>query len=75
MSGAQIAHWLKAVGKGSELARILAVYRTGLVVGAGQTIAVVVGGYPAFRIGKWGYEKLMDYLQQNGYLEAAGEVV
>ena len=38
MSGAQMAHFLKQVGKGSELAGIGAVYRAGWLVGAGQTL-------------------------------------
>ena len=75
MSASQIAHFLKAVGKGSESAGIVAVYRVGWLVGAGQTLAVIGAGYGAYRLGRWGYEKLMEHLQQNRYIEAAGEVV
>ena len=38
MSGAQIAHFLKQVGKGSELAGIGVVYRAGWLVGVGQSL-------------------------------------
>ena len=75
MSASQIAHFLKAVGKGSEAAGVVAVYRTGRLVGAGQALAVIGAGYGVYRLGKWGYETLMEHLQQNRYIEAAGEVV
>ncbi len=75
MSGAQIAHFLKQVGKGSELAGIGVVYRTGWRVGAGQTLTAMIAAYGMYRLGKWGYEKLIDYLQERGHIEAAGEVV
>lgn len=75
MSGSQMAHWLKTVGKGSELAGIRAVYSTGWLVGTGQTAAVLIGGYAVYRIGKWGYERLQDYLYEHGYLAVPGEVV
>ena len=75
MSGAQMAHFLKQVGKGSELAGIAAVYRTGWLVGAGQTLTAMIAAYGVYRLGKWGYEKLIDYLQERGYIGAAGEVV
>ena len=75
MNGAQIAHYLKVAGKGREAAGLEAIYRTGMHVGAQQILAGGVAVYAAYRIGKWGYEKLMDYLQQNRYIEAAGEVV
>lgn len=38
MSGAQMAHFLKQVGGGSELAGIGVVYRAGWLVGVGQTL-------------------------------------
>lgn len=75
MSTSQIAHFLKAVGKGSEAAGVVAVYRAGWLVGAGQTLAVIGAGYGVYRLGRWGYEKLMEYLQQNRYMEISGEVV
>ncbi len=75
MNGAQIAHFLKQMGKGSELAGIGAIYRTGCLVGAGQTLIAMLAAYGMYRIGKWGYEKLIDYLQERGHIEAAGEVV
>ena len=75
MSGAQMAHFLKQVGKGSELAGIGAVYRAGWLVGAGQTLTAIIAAYGICRLGKWGYEKLVDYLQDRGYIVAAGEVV
>lgn len=75
MNGAQIAHYLKVIGKGREAAGVVAVYRAGILVGAGQIVAGGVAVYAAYRIGRWGYRKLMDYLQQNGYIEAVGEVV
>ena len=40
MSGAQIAHFLKLVGKGSELAGIKTVFQAGWIVGVGQTLLV-----------------------------------
>ena len=40
MSGAQMAHFLKQVVKGSELAGIGAVFRVGWIVGVGQTLLV-----------------------------------
>ena len=75
MSGSEIAHFLKAVGKGSELAGIGAVYRTGWTVGAGQTLIVVGAGCCVYQIGKWGCGKLMEYLKERGYITAAGEGV
>ena len=75
MSGAQMAHFLKQVGNGSELEGIVTVYRTGWLVGAGQLVTVVIAAHGVFRLGKWGYEKLVDYLQERGYIVAAGEVV
>lgn len=75
MSGAQIAHFLKLAGKGREAAGIVAVYRTGLLVGAGQTLAVLGAGYGVYRLGKWGFEKLKEHLQKNDYIAVAGEVV
>ncbi len=74
MSGAQMAHFLKQVGNGSELEGIVTVYRTGWLVGAGQLVTVVIAAHGVFRLGKWGYEKLVDYLQERGYIVAAGEV-
>lgn len=75
MSGAQIAHYLKQVGGGSEMAGIGVVYRAGWLVGVGQTLVVGTAVYGAYRLGKWGYGKLMDYIQGNGYIVASGEVV
>lgn len=70
MSGAQMAHFLKRVGNGSELEGIVTVYRTGWLVGAGQLLTVVIAAHGVFRLGKWGYEKLVDYLQERGYIVA-----
>ncbi|MBQ9008348.1 MAG: hypothetical protein IJ088_03335 [Clostridia bacterium] len=75
MNGAQIAHYLKIVGKGKEVAGITAIYRTGMLVGAGQAIVGIAAAYVVYCIGKWGYGKLMTYLQQNGYIGAAGDAV
>jgi len=75
MSGSQIAHFLKDVGKGSELAGVGVVYRTDQLVGAGQALIAVGAGYCVYQIGKWGYGKLMEYLEEYGYITAAGEVV
>lgn len=75
MSGAQIAHWLKVVGKGSELTGIRAVYRAGWLAGAGQATAVLIGGCAVFCIGKWGYEKLQEHLHEQECLAVPGEVV
>ena len=75
MSGAQMAHFLKQVGKGSELVGIRAVYRTGWLVGAGQTLTALIAAYGMYRLGKWGYGKLIEYLQDQGYIEVAGGVV
>ena len=75
MNGAQMAHWLKALGRGSEWAGIHAVYRSGWLVGAGQTAVVLIGGYAVCRIGKWGYERFAEYLLEHGYIDATGEVV
>ena len=74
MNAAQMAHFLKDLGKGSEWLGITNVYRAGRLVGAGQTLAVIGGGYVVYRIGKWGYEKLAEYLQEKTYL-AEGQVV
>lgn len=63
------------MGNGSELEGIVTVYRTGWLVGAGQLLTVVIAAQWCFRLGKWGYEKLVDYLQERGYIVAAGEVV
>ena len=75
MSASQIAHFLKAVGKGSEAAGVVAVYRAGWLVGAGQTLAVIGAGVCVYKLGKWGYEKLTEHLRDDGYIAAAGEVV
>ena len=76
MSAAQMAHLLKSIGKGSEYAGIWRIYRTGVLVGAGQAFILVVTGYTAYRLGKWGYQKLLGYLRDNdGYIDASGEVV
>ena len=75
MSGAQMAHFLKQVGGGSELAGIGVVYRAGWLVGVGQTLVVGTAVYAVYRLGKWGYSKLMDYVQDNGYIIASGDVV
>lgn len=75
MSGAQMAHFLKQVGKGSELVGIGAVYRAGWLVGAGQTLLAGIAVWGTYRLGRWGCRKLMDYLQENGYIAVPGEVV
>lgn len=75
MSGAQMAHFLKQVGKGSELAGIGPVYRAGWLVGAGQTLLAGIAVYGAYRLGRWGYTKLMEHLEENGYIAVPGEVV
>ena len=75
MSGAQMAHFLKQVGKGSELAGIGAVYRAGWLVGAGQTLLAGIAVLGTYRLGSWGYRKLMDYLQEKDYIAVSGEVV
>ena len=75
MSGAQIAHFLKLVGKGSELAGIKTVFQAGWIVGVGQTLLVGATAYGAYRLGKWGYEKIREYIRKNEYITACGEVV
>lgn len=75
MSGAQIAHFLKQVGKGSELAGVETVFRTGWIVGVGQTLLAGVAAYGAYRLGKWGYEKVREYIEKSDYITACGEVV
>lgn len=75
MSGAQIAHFLKQVGKGSELAGVETFFRTGWIVGVGQTLLAGVAAYGAYRLGKWGYEKVMEYIEKSDYITACGEVV
>lgn len=64
MSGAQISHFLKQVGKGSELAGIGKVYCAGWLAGVGQTLTVVGAGYGVYRLGRWGYIKLMEYMKE-----------
>ena len=73
MNAAQMAHFLKDLGKGNEMLGIANLYRAGRFVGAGQALVCVGGGYIIYRIGKWGYEKLADYLKAKQYL-AEGEV-
>jgi len=75
MSGAQIAHFLKQVGKGSELAGVETVFRAGWIVGVGQTLLVGAATYGAYRLGKWGYEKVREYIGKNDCITACGEVV
>ena len=75
MSGAQMAHFLKQVGKGSELAGIGAVFRAGWIVGVGQTLLVGITVYGAYRLGRWGYEKIQEYYQEGGCIVASGDVV
>ncbi len=74
MNAAQIAHFLKNVGKGSEWLGITNVYRAGWFVGAGQAVTVIGGDYIVYRIGKWGYKKLEECLREKSYL-AEGQVV
>lgn len=68
MNAAQIAHFLKDLGKGSEVLGIANLYRAGRIVGAVQALVRVGGGYIIYRIGKWGYEKLVDYMKDRQYL-------
>ena len=75
MSGAQMAHFLKQVGKGSELAGIGAVFRAGWIVGVGQTLLVGITVYGAYRLGRWGYEKIQEYNHESGCIAAFGEIV
>lgn len=75
MSGAQMAHFLKQVGKGSKLAGIGAVFRAGWIVGVGQTLLVGAAVYGAYRLGRWGYEKIQEYYQEGGFIVASGDVV
>lgn len=75
MSGAQMAHFLKQVVKGSELAGIGAVFRAGWIVGVGQTLLVGADAYGAHRLGKWGYEKIQEFTQANSYITVGGDVV
>ncbi len=75
MSGAQMAHFLKQVGRGSELAGMGVVYRAGWVAGVGQTLIAVAAVYGVYRLGKWSCGKLMDCLQDSGDIIASGEVV
>lgn len=75
MSAAQIAHFLKVVGKGQEAAGVVAVYRAGILVGAGEVIAGGIAAYAMYHIGKWGYEKLKDHRHDNKHIAVVGEVV
>lgn len=75
MSCAQMAHFLKQVGKGSELAGIGAVFRAGWIVGVGQTLLVGAAAYGAYRLGKWSYEKIQEFTQANSYITVGGDVV
>ena len=75
MSGAQIAHHLKVIGNGREAAGLIAVYHAGWLVGVGQTLVVISAGYGAYRLGKWGYKKLTEYIQENETIPAAGEMI
>lgn len=75
MSGSQMAHFLKQVGKGSELAGIGAVFRAGWIVGVGQTLLVGITVYGAYRLGRLGYEKIQEYYQEGGCIVASGDVV
>ena len=74
MSGAQMAHLLKQVGNGSELDGIGAVFRAGWIVGVGQTLLIGATAYGVYRIGRWGYEKVRESLQEKDYIAACGEV-
>ena len=75
MSGSQMAHFLKQVGKGSELAGIGAVFRAGWIVGVGQTLLVGAAAYGAYRLGRWGYEKIQELTQANSCITVGGDVV
>lgn len=72
MSGSQVAHFLKVIGNGSEADGIVAVYCAGWLVGAGQALAIIGAGYGAYRLSRWGYNKLKDYKQNNKYIAIAG---
>ena len=71
MSGSQIAHFLKQAGAGSEWAGIGAVYHAGKFVGVCQALTAMIAVYAVHRFGKWGYEKLQDYLKERGYIEGS----
>ncbi len=74
MNAAQMAHFLKELGKGDEQLGIINVYQTGRLVGVGQTLAGIAAVYAVYRIGKWGYEKLAEYLQERRCLAEGQEV-
>ena len=74
MSGSQIAHNLKLLGNGSEAAGVVAVYRAGKFVGAAQALTAAAAAYCVYRLGRWGWDKLTEYLQARGYA-AADEAV
>lgn len=74
MSGAQMAHFLKQLGKGSELTGISVVYQIGWLVGVGQTLLTGMAVYGAYRLGKWSYRKLKGYFQDSGYIAVSGGV-
>lgn len=67
MNCAQIAHFLKTVGMGCELAGIRIIYHRGQLIGGCQAVAAIGAAYGIYRLGKWGYVKLAAYLQAHGY--------
>ena len=75
MNASQLAHLLKDLGGGSMHSGILEVYRSGKIVGAGYTLILIGAGYGTYLLGKWGYEKMMSYLQEQESIAVAGEVV
>ena len=64
MNAAQIAHFLKDIGRGSEMAGIVTVYKSGIVVGVGSTILIGAAGYGIIRLTRWGIGKCHEYQQK-----------
>lgn len=64
MNGAQIAHFLKIVGRGSEVNGIVMVFKSGITVGVGSTVLIGAAGYGVYRLARWGITKCCDYQQQ-----------
>lgn len=75
MNASQLAHLLKDLGRGSMQAGILGVYRSGMITGAGYTLILIGAGYGTYLLGKWGYEKMMDYLQEQEVIAVSGVMV
>lgn len=64
MNGAQIAHFLKQVGHGSEMAGVVTVFESGIAVGTGSIVLIGAAGYGVYRLAQWGIKKCREFQRE-----------